>query len=155
MLQYLWILCFLWYVANSSLINFIIEIINLFQYNIHKLSSLFPMTLNIKSNYTESTFLAQFNPIYQIVLSAENEKYFNKFHIKNFGYHSALVMAEKDKEKTKFSEIFKGRINLRENSFGLYSSLKILYLFLQHDAKKKKKNLLNKSSQEGNQTFIR
>ena len=48
-------------------------------------------------------------------------------------------MAEKDKEKTKFSEIFKGRINLRENSFGLYSSLKILYLFLQHDAKKKKK----------------
>ena len=64
------------------------------------------MTLNIKSNYTESTFLAQFNPIYQIVLSAENEKYFNKFHIKNFGYHSALVMAEKDKEKTKFSEIF-------------------------------------------------
>ena len=68
MLQYLWILCFLWYVANSSLINFIIEIINLLQYkNIHKLSSLFPMTLNIKSNYTESTFLAQFNPIYQIV----------------------------------------------------------------------------------------
>lgn len=66
-------------------------------------------------------------------------------------------MAEKDKEKTNFSEIFKGRINLRENSFGLYSSLKILYLFLQHDAqkKKKKKNLLNKSSQEGNQTFIR
>ena len=65
-------------------------------------------------------------------------------------------MAEKDREKTKFSEIFKGRINLRENSFGLYSSLKILYLFLQHDAKKKKKkNLLNKSSQEGNQTFIR
>lgn len=61
-------------------------------------------------------------------------------------------MAEKDKEKTNFSEIFKGTINLNENSFGLYSSLKILYLLLQHDAppkKKKRKEFLNKVARKG------
>lgn len=70
---------------------------NLLQYkNIHKLSSLFSMTLNIKSNYTKSNFLAQFNPVLPSSVSGENETYFNKSHIKNLVYHLVLGMAEKD-----------------------------------------------------------
>lgn len=54
------------------------------------------MTLNIKSNYTKSNFLAQFNPVLPSSVSGENETYFNKSHIKNLVYHLVLGMAEKD-----------------------------------------------------------
>lgn len=103
--------------------NFITHVgINVLQNkNIHKLSSLFPVTLSIKSNYTKLKFLAQSNPVYQNSVSAENEEYFNKSLIKNFGYHFVLVMAEKAKKgkKKNSSEIFKGRMYLRENFFRL------------------------------------
>lgn len=63
-----------------------------------------------------------------MVISDEDEKHFNKSHNKNLGYHFALVMVEKNvrKEKTNFSEISKERIDLRKNSFGLYS---LFFLF--------------------------
>lgn len=53
-----------------------------------------------------------------------------------------------------FLEIFKGRIDLRKNSFVL-SSLLFLFCTFPCFNMMPKNNLLNKSSQKGNQTFIR
>lgn len=53
-------------------------------------------------------------------ISAENDT-FLKSHINNLGHHFALVREENGKKKTNCSEIFKGRMDLRENSFGFYS----------------------------------
>lgn len=112
----------------------------IFYNNIHKLFSLLLMTLNIKSNYTKTKFLAWLNPVHQYK-SWKWETFLINLLSNTFNNTFSLTLYlwwQGKKGKNKFlRDFFKGRMDLKENSLGLYKLFKIPYLsLLQHDAPK-------------------